>query len=351
MHALDLWRGMNDARGAAITSNTLGTMLDFQGRFGAALKSKQEAFKTFSDLKDKTTWMAEVGGGYGEALVLAGRSDDAKPYLNDALSLSRELKNDGMVAQTLAYQGDAAYYRGDSKSARALYEQALEAATRSKEPARILIAKVALAKIAATEGSAPQAIVNLRQLMQQADDQGVPNLSIDCAISIGEAMIRSHDYAHAQQQLERALVRADKLSLKPSECQGPLLIGWLASYNGKSERRPAVLSRHSSIVGRYAAGARCRKDSRTRRLQNDARRSSSLRSEFQELIGSCPSFQAVAPLGDARRMFRNAHAHIKSLSRRFWNQSEKKWCRLSSLHHFLLRKSSRLLELEVSDAE
>jgi tetratricopeptide (TPR) repeat protein len=233
MHALELWRSMNDARGAAITLNTLGTMLDFQGRFGAALNAKQEAFKTFQDLKDKTTWMAEVGGGYGEALALAGRSDDAKTYLSDALSLSRELKNDGMVAQTLAYQGDAANYRGDSKAARALYEQALEAAVRSKEPARILFAKVAIAKIAATEGSPQQAISSLRQLMQQADDQGVPNISIDCSISIAEAMIRNHDYAHAQQQLQRDLLRAEKLSLKPlsAKAQYLLAVSFRASGN------------------------------------------------------------------------------------------------------------------------
>jgi tetratricopeptide (TPR) repeat protein len=134
------------------------------------------------------------------------------------------LKNDGMVAQTLAYQGDAAFLRGDSKSARALYEQALEAANRSKEPARILIAKVAIAKIAATEGSPPPAITSLRQLMQQADDQSVPNVSIDCSVSIAEAMIRSHDYAHAQQQLQRDLLRAEKLSLKPLSARAHFLL-------------------------------------------------------------------------------------------------------------------------------
>jgi tetratricopeptide (TPR) repeat protein/predicted Ser/Thr protein kinase len=225
MRALDLWRSMNDARGAAITSNTLGTMLDVQGRFGAAVDSKQSAFKTFTELKDKTTWMAEVEGGYGEALVLAGRNEDAKTYLNDALSLSRELKNDGMVAQSLSYQGDAANLRGDPKSAHPLYEQALHEATLSKEPARILVAKVALAKIAATEGSPPQAISDLRQLMQQADDQGVPNISIDCSISIAEAMIRSHDYPHAQQQIQRDLIRAEKLSLKPLSTRAHFLLG------------------------------------------------------------------------------------------------------------------------------
>ena len=118
MRALELRRSMDDTRGAAIESYTLGMMFDYQGRFGAAVNSKQDALKTFQDLKDKTYWMAEIEGGYGEALILAGRGDEAKTLLNDALSLSRELKNDGMVSQTLAFQGDAAYYRGDSKSAR-----------------------------------------------------------------------------------------------------------------------------------------------------------------------------------------------------------------------------------------
>ena len=107
MRALDLHRSMDDARGAAIDSYTLGTMFDYQGRFGAAVNSKQDALKTFQSLKDKTTWMAEIQGGYGESLILAGRGEEAKTHLNEALNLARELKNDGLVAQTLGFQGDA----------------------------------------------------------------------------------------------------------------------------------------------------------------------------------------------------------------------------------------------------
>ena len=69
----------------------------------------QEAVKTFRDLKDQTFWMAEMLAGYGEALILAGRGDEAKPQLEEALSLSRELKNDGMVAQTIGFQGDSRF--------------------------------------------------------------------------------------------------------------------------------------------------------------------------------------------------------------------------------------------------
>jgi eukaryotic-like serine/threonine-protein kinase len=225
MHALDLSRSVGDTRSAAMYSYALGMIFDNQGRYGAAINSKQGALKTFQDLKDKTTWMVEVGGGYGESLTLAGRGEEAKPYLSDALSLGRELKNDGLVSLVLAFQGDAAYYRGDTKSARPLYEQALQAATSSKEPDRILIAKVALAKISAQEGPAQPAISSLKQLMQQADESGLQNTSVECSLAIADAMIRSHDTAHARQELERALPRADKIGLKPLSAAAHYLLG------------------------------------------------------------------------------------------------------------------------------
>ena len=145
--------------------------------------------------------------------------------LDDALSLAREQKNDGLVSQTLGFQGDAAYYRGDSKSARVFYDQALQAAVRSKEPDKILTAKVNLAKVSLQEGHALQAIPSLRQLMQHADEQGVQNIAVECSIYMAEAMLQSHDNAHAQQELGRALLRADKIGLKPLSAKANYLLG------------------------------------------------------------------------------------------------------------------------------
>jgi serine/threonine protein kinase/tetratricopeptide (TPR) repeat protein len=225
MRALELWRSANDTKGAAITAYTLGVMFGYQGRFGAAVNSMQDAFKTFQDQKDKTITTAEIAGGYGESLILAGRGEEAKTPLNDALNLSRELKNDGVLSQNLVFQGDLPYYSGDLKSARALYEQALTAANRSKEPERILLAKVGLAKIAAQEEPKQQTIINLRQLIEQADELGLQNVSVACSLSIAEAMIHNHDNAHAQQELERALLRADKIGLKPQSAKAHYLLG------------------------------------------------------------------------------------------------------------------------------
>jgi eukaryotic-like serine/threonine-protein kinase len=225
MHVLELHRNMGDIRGAALDSYSLGVMFDQQGRFGAAVNSKHDALKSLQDLKDKSPTLTEIEGGYGQSLVLAGRADEAKGPVADALSLAHDQKNEGLISQTVGFEGDAAYYAGDLKSARTLYEEALQSATRTKESDRLLVAKLNLAKISVQEGHGSQVIANLRQLMQNADEQGVQNISVECSIFIAQALFQNHDNAHAQQELQRALLRADKIGLKPLSATANYLLG------------------------------------------------------------------------------------------------------------------------------
>jgi eukaryotic-like serine/threonine-protein kinase len=225
MKALELRRSINDTRGAALESYGLGGLFDFQGRFGAAVHSKEEALKTFRDLKDRTFWMGEILGGYGQALILAGRMDEAKSPLDEALSLARELKNDGLVAQTLGFQGDAFFYKGNFNAAHSLYDQALQAAMRSKETERILLAKIALAKVTVREKKGSAVIPNLRALIQQADEGGLKYSAVECSVFMAEAMLQGRDAAHAREELGRALLRSDKLGQQALSAQAHYLLG------------------------------------------------------------------------------------------------------------------------------
>ncbi len=224
MRALDLRRSIDDSRGRAIESYSIGTLFGFQGRFGAAVNSKQDAMKTFREIKDRTFWMAEILSGYAQALTLAGRRQEAQPYLDEALSLARELKNDGMVAQTLDFEGDLAYYGGDAKSARSFYQSALQAAAQTKEPDKALIAKAGLARADIAEGHAAAAVKTLRSLGQQAEEQGFSYMALECSVYLGEALMQLRDYPRAQAELERALLRADKLGLKPLSARAHYLL-------------------------------------------------------------------------------------------------------------------------------
>jgi tetratricopeptide (TPR) repeat protein len=234
LRALDLRRSMNDQRGAAIESYGLGMLFAYQGRFGAAVNSEQEALKTFRNLQDKTAWMAQVLGGAAETLILAGRGDEAKSYLDEALSLSRELKSDDTGAAALGFRGDACLYSGDLKSAHASYTEALQAALRSKDPVFILIAKANLAKVELQEKRVQEASSSLRQLVPQADSLGLKYTSVESSIFIAEAMMQGHDRSPARQGLERALLLSDKLGMQPLSARAHYLLATIAQESGNS---------------------------------------------------------------------------------------------------------------------
>ena len=234
LRALDLRRSMNDRRGAAIESYGLGMLFAYQGRFGAAVNSEQEALKTFRNLQDKTAWMAQVLGGAAETLILAGRGDEAKSYLDEALSLSRELKSDDTGAAALGFQGDAHFYNGDLKPAHASYAEALQAALRSKDPVFILIAKANLAKIELQEKRVQEASSSLRQLVPQADSLGLKYSSVESSIFVAEAMMQGRDRSPARQGLERALLLSDKLGMQPLSARAHYLLATIAQESGNS---------------------------------------------------------------------------------------------------------------------
>src|SRR5208282_2254579 len=109
-----------------------------------------------------------------------------------------------------------------------LYDQALQAATRGKEGQQILSAKIDLAKVEVREKSERQVIPNLRALIQQADDLSLKYSSVECSIFMAEAMMQSHDYNRARQELQRALLLADKFGQQSLSAHAHYLLATIA---------------------------------------------------------------------------------------------------------------------------
>jgi len=214
LRALDLYRSADDKRGAAIDSYSMGSLFGHQGRYGPAVNSEAEAVKTLRELQDRGPTMAEILGSYGGALADAGRGEEAQKTLDEALSLARELKSQPLVAQTFNFQGDAAFYRDDFKSARALYGQALQAASRTKDRGNVLESKIGLARIAIREGHSREAINSFQSLAQEANSLGSKFLSVECSVDLAEALVNAKDYPRAREELESALSKAEKLGVR-----------------------------------------------------------------------------------------------------------------------------------------
>ena len=78
LRALEIRRTAGDKRGTAIESYSIGTLFGYQGRFAAALKSKEDALKDFRALQERSFWLAEILSGHGQSLSQLGRSAEAE---------------------------------------------------------------------------------------------------------------------------------------------------------------------------------------------------------------------------------------------------------------------------------
>jgi tetratricopeptide (TPR) repeat protein len=193
----------------------MGTIFEYQGRYGSAESSKKQALQNFREVKENSFWMGEALSGYGNALSETGRFDEGAKALEEALGFSRELKNDALVAQTLNWQGDNFLYRGDRRSAKSSYDQALQTASKTTDRDLLLVSKLNSAKIAIEEGQPQGAMRTLKSVADEAEALGLKHLSIECSIYEAEGRMQGRDYSAAQQQLERAVLQSEKLGLRP----------------------------------------------------------------------------------------------------------------------------------------
>jgi eukaryotic-like serine/threonine-protein kinase len=214
VRALDLRRGAGDKLGAAIESSSMGNMFAYQGRYGAALSSEEDAVKTVRDIQEHGFWFTNVLGAYGHALAQVGRSDDAQKALDEALASAREQKNDSNAAEVLGFEGDNAFYHGDFKSAAAFYGQAIEKAAHSADAHLILVSKVNFSKTQVALGNYKEGFTGLKLLSQEADSMGLKYVSVECAIYMAQASVGMKNYGAAKSALQAALNTSEKFGMQ-----------------------------------------------------------------------------------------------------------------------------------------
>ncbi len=212
LRALELYRAAGDRRGAAIESYATGKMFEAQGRYGAAVAAKKDALEAFRATGERGFWLVNILAGYGEALSLLGRSDEAGTNLAEAERLARELGNHALVAQTLNDRGDRLFYMGNYRGARGLYEQAFRLASGTTDREQLLTTKFNLAKVAASEGRI-DATASLKAVAAQADSLGLRRLSTECSLYLGAAFLRRRAFAQARMNLEAAIAGSERLGL------------------------------------------------------------------------------------------------------------------------------------------
>jgi len=238
LRALDLRRSAGDKRWAAIESSSLGTLFGDQGRYGAALSAQEDALKTLRELQDRSIWLPQILGWYGNALAQLGRSDDAQKSLEEAMNVARELKNLAPTPEIRTYQGDNAFYRGDYQAAAALYDEALKAASHASDLDLIQVTKFNVAKVAVRQGRFQSAASLLGKLSESADSIGLKYVSVECSIYHADALMNLKSYEPARKELESAIDKSEKLGLRALLAQSHYLLARDLELSGKAADAP-----------------------------------------------------------------------------------------------------------------
>src|SRR6185436_15550510 len=191
LRALELAREGGDELAVAIESYSLGAVFGLQGRLGASVKAAEEAPRSVEKAGESGYWRAEILGGHGSALSRIGRFEDASKSLDDALKAARELKIPRLVALTLTYMAEAAFYQGSFERPRTALDEALRVASGQKDERVTLPVRVDLAKLEARDSANQASVDNLKALADRADALGLRYYSAECAVSAAEALLRA----------------------------------------------------------------------------------------------------------------------------------------------------------------
>ena len=235
MQGLDLARKAGDTHQVGMISHSIGVVFERQGRLGAAVKSMQDAVKTFHERRELGGVMVSFMNDLAGALAKAGRGEEATQQLNEAENLGRDVKNDALMSAILNTRGDVAFYRGDAKGAEQLYQSALVLAGRGKDPGAVLLSKLNVARMAMEQGRSKDALAMLRPLLNTGSSTN-GYLSVQCAVAYAEAEVDAKDYAAATRDLEQALTRTEKAGMRLYSAKIYYLRGTVARLTGDTDR-------------------------------------------------------------------------------------------------------------------
>ena len=223
-------------------SYSIGTIFDYQGRYGAAVKSKGEALQAFRRLEAarrlarRDPERRSATASRSPAAPTRRRRTSTRRWRWRANSSTR-----GSIAQVLRFQAESAFFKGDAAGAGRLAGQAVQAASQASDRSMDIWARFVAANTSAAAQPA-RAAASLAQIARQAETGGLAYLSVYSAVlRQADTLLRAGDHVQARRQVEEALARAETLGLRELQARGEYVVG--AAMRLARTRRPAATTR------------------------------------------------------------------------------------------------------------
>jgi predicted ATPase len=202
--------------------------------------------KTLIDLDHQL--LAGLLLGKGVALINLGRESQARPFLEQALTLNKEQSLTGGYAITLVHLGNVELGLGHPEKARALHEESLARARVIDENWSISFALNNLGEVARTQGQFDQARKYYEEseaLLRNTGDNGDLARFVH---SLGYVAQHEEDYELAESQFRRALTMFRRLGNRRGIAECLAGLAGLKARQGQTEWGTILFSAAESIL-------------------------------------------------------------------------------------------------------
>ncbi len=222
---------------------TLAGLLNARGRPAEALEhlAVAESLLAHADLH----WVSRFHGIYGYCLGQLGRGAEARVHFTTTVELAREHGEDDVLLRTLNNMGNVELSSGTVPAARALYEEALAVAERTKNQRIVAWVSQNAALAALIGGDVAAAQRHLAR--SDAVEHRLPVIQrYVCAIALRLAVLTG-----APREAERrAAAAAFEAALAAGDEQSIAILGGALPYDALADGRPAAAE---ELVGRALA--------------------------------------------------------------------------------------------------
>jgi len=253
LRALEQWRKINDDLGIAWARVGTGTIFGYQGRFGAARDSLDEAVTALDASGEEGYWRFIITAHNGLAEAQDGAVEEAVADLGGALAMARDTGNPALIAQALNFQGLNLLYRDRADDARTSFQEALQQAEEGEDQEQILEARLNLDSIALAEGDAASVVDSLASTARDADALGLRYIATRARLRYAEALLRGGDTAAARREVQAALNVAERLQLRVEEARAYFVLARIDEAEGDVAAATRRYSRVVSILDEIQA--------------------------------------------------------------------------------------------------
>ncbi len=246
--ALDQWRVLDDDLGVAWARVGIGIILGYQGRFGSALDSMEEAVTGLESSGEQGYWQFIVTANHGLSLGQSGLVNDAAPILDEALTLARGLESPALIAQALNFQGINLVYLGQAADARARFDEAAAQAAAGDNQKQSLNAQLHLDTLAMREGRHADAVDGLTATAEQANTLGLRYIATEAQIRLAEALLETGDATGARREVQTALNTAERLQLDALQAECYFILARADAADGDAASATRRFGRTVSLL-------------------------------------------------------------------------------------------------------